>query len=125
MCGLVMPPGMVMNRGTPLEVLEDMAAVGDDEVDYTAPASARGDRPLQATRSGGVKVYCLTASVVRWSILPDRQVLAYAFNRQVPGPRIRLTVGDRVRFLVRNELPEPTSVHWHGLVLPNGTGRPT
>jgi FtsP/CotA-like multicopper oxidase with cupredoxin domain len=119
MCGVVMPPGMVMNRGMSFEALEDMAAVDENEVAYTAPADARGDQPLEASLEGGVKVYRLTASVVRWNILRDRQVLAYAFNRQVPGPRVRLTVGDRVRFLVRNELPEPTSVHWHGLVLPN------
>jgi FtsP/CotA-like multicopper oxidase with cupredoxin domain len=119
MCGVVMPPGMVMNRGVSLEALEDMAAVDEDEVEYTAPVDARGDRPLEASLDGGVKVYRLTTSLIRWNILRDREVLAYAFNRQVPGPRVRVAVGDRVRFLVRNELPEPTSVHWHGLVLPN------
>lgn len=44
---------------------------------------------------------------------------AYAFNRQVPGPRIRVREGDRVRLIVTNNLLEPTSVHWHGPVLPN------
>ena len=45
--------------------------------------------------------------------------MAYAFNQQVPGPRIRVTEGDRVRINVTNHLPESTTVHWHGLVLPN------
>jgi FtsP/CotA-like multicopper oxidase with cupredoxin domain len=45
--------------------------------------------------------------------------VAYAFNGQVPGPRIRVTEGDQVRFNVTNRLPETTTVHWHGLILPN------
>jgi FtsP/CotA-like multicopper oxidase with cupredoxin domain len=42
-----------------------------------------------------------------------------AYNGQVPGPRIRLTVGDRARFIVKNELPEETTIHWHGQQIPN------
>jgi len=51
-------------------------------------------------------------------------VYAYAFNHQVPGPRIELTDGDRVRIVVTNHLPEPTTVHWHGLVVPNAMDGP-
>ena len=46
-------------------------------------------------------------------------VEAYAYNRHVPGPRLHLQEGDHVRINVTNRLPEPTTVHWHGLVLPN------
>jgi FtsP/CotA-like multicopper oxidase with cupredoxin domain len=42
----------------------------------------------------------------------------------VPGPRIELRQGDRVRIDVTNHLPESTSVHWHGLVVPNGMDGP-
>lgn len=117
--GLVMPPGMVMDRETSAESMRDMAAIDPKAVDHTAPAEARGDQPLQPRIEAGVKVFDLEASVIKWNILPDQQVMAYAFNRQIPGPRIRLTEGDRVRMVLRNELPESTSVHWHGLVLPN------
>ena len=55
---------------------------------------------------------------MRWNILPDVEVGAYAYNGQVPGPLIRVRPHDRVRMRVRNELPEPTTVHWHGLILP-------
>jgi FtsP/CotA-like multicopper oxidase with cupredoxin domain len=71
-----------------------------------------------------VKTYRLEASVVRWSILPDVAVTAYAFNGQVPGPRIRITQGDRIRVIVTNRLPEPTTAHWHGLVVPNAMDGP-
>lgn len=119
MGGLVMPPGMVMTEGMSMDAMRDMAAVDPSEVDARAPAGARGDQPLTARDAGGVKELDLTASVVRWNILPDVTVLAYAFNEQVPGPRLQLTQGDRVRITVRNDLPEPTSVHWHGLDVPN------
>ena len=122
--GAIMPPGMINRRDLPADAMRDMAAVDPGDVSYTAPADARGNQPLKARLAGRVKVYDLTASVIRWNILPDEQVMAYAFNRQVPGPQIRLTEGDRVRFNVTNELPEPTTVHWHGLVLPNAMDGP-
>jgi manganese oxidase len=118
--GAIMPPGMVMSRDTPAAAMREMAAVDPGEVSYEAPARARGDGTLEPRIEGGVKVFDLGVSVIGWNILPDQGVEAYAFNRQVPGPRIRLTEGDRVRINVTNDLPEATSVHWHGMILPNG-----
>jgi FtsP/CotA-like multicopper oxidase with cupredoxin domain len=117
--GAIMPPGMVMSRDTPAEAMREMAAVDPGEVEYTAPANARGDQPLEPRIEDGTKVFDLNISAVEWNILPDQQVDAYAFNRQVPGPRLRVTEGDTVRINVTNDLAEPTSVHWHGLILPN------
>ena len=122
--GAIMPPGMINRRDTPAEAMRDMAAVAPGDVSYTAPSGARGDRPLEPRLEGGVKVFDLTASVIRWNILPDEQVMAYAVNRQVPGPRLRLREGDRVRLNVTNALPESTTIHWHGLVLPNAMDGP-
>jgi FtsP/CotA-like multicopper oxidase with cupredoxin domain len=117
--GSIMPPGMVMTRDTPAQAMREMAAIDPGEVSYEAPAGARGDRSLEPKIENGVKVFDLGVSVVEWNILPDQSVEAYAFNRQVPGPRIRVTEGDRVRINVTNDLPEATSVHWHGMILPN------
>jgi len=122
--GLVMPPGMIMTWETSAETMRDMAAVNPDDVEFTADGEARGDLLAEARIEDGVKVYDLETSVIRWNILPDIQVMAYAFNEQVPGPRIRVTEGDRLRFNVTNNLPESTSVHWHGLILPNGMDGP-
>jgi manganese oxidase len=122
--GLVMPPGMIMTRDTPGEAMRDLAAVDPEAVSYRAPVEARGDQQLEARIEDGVKVYDLEASVIEWNILPYERVMAYGFNRQVPGPRIVLTEGDRVRFNVTNHLPEPTTIHWHGLVLPNAMDGP-
>ena len=115
----IMPPGMIMGWDTPSEAMLDMAAVHPRYVSYTAPADARGDQTLQPRIENGVKVFDLDVSVIRWNILPDRQVEAFAFNRQIPGPRIHVTEGDHVRINVKNNLPESTTVHWHGLIVPN------
>ncbi len=122
--GAVMPPGMIMTYDSPAEAMRDMAAVNPRAVSYTAPADARGDQPLQPHIENGVKVFDLETSVIKWNILPHEQVMAYAFNHQVPGPRIRITEGDRVRINVTNHLPESTTVHWHGLIVPNAMDGP-
>ncbi len=117
--GAIMAPGMIMARDTPAEAMRDMSAVDPELVSYRAPETARGDQPLQARNEGDVKVFDLQTSVIRWNILSYERVEAYAFNRQVPGPRIKVTQGDRLRINVKNGLPESTTIHWHGLVLPN------
>ncbi|MFN8593246.1 MAG: copper oxidase [Thermomicrobiales bacterium] len=117
--GAIMPPGMIMTRDTSAQAMRDMAAIAPNLVSYVAPPDARGDQPLEPRIENGVKVFDLETSVIQWNILDNVPVLAYAFNHQVPGPRIHLTEGDRVRFNVTNQLPESTTVHWHGLVVPN------
>jgi hypothetical protein len=47
-----------------------------------------------------------------------KEVKLWGYNGSVPGPTIEVTQGDRVRIIVKNELPEPTSIHWHGLEVP-------
>jgi len=115
----VMPPGMISTPDTSAETMRDMAAVLPPRGEPVRGLQARGDTELQPRLEGGVKVFALDAAVVRWTILPGVTVDAYAFNGQVPGPRIRVRQGERVRIDVTNHLPETTSAHWHGLVLPN------
>ena len=124
MRGAIMPPGMITTPETPADAMRDMAAIDPRLVSYTAPASARGDRILAPRLEGGVKVFDLDASVIRWNILPGVQVGAYAINRQVPGPRFDLVEGDRVRINFTNHLPEPATMHWHGLIVPNSMDGP-
>jgi FtsP/CotA-like multicopper oxidase with cupredoxin domain len=69
---------------------------------------------------GDVKVYHLIAEPVRHEIAPGLVADCWGFNGQVHGPTIEAVEGDRVRIYVTNRLPAPTSVHWHGLLLPNG-----
>jgi FtsP/CotA-like multicopper oxidase with cupredoxin domain len=68
----------------------------------------------------GVKVFHLVAEQVKREIAPGMVINAWGYNGQTPGPTIEAVEGDRVRILVTNRLPEDTSVHWHGVLLPNG-----
>jgi FtsP/CotA-like multicopper oxidase with cupredoxin domain len=82
-------------------------------------ATLAESKPLAFKTVNGVKVFELTATPVRWPILKDVYVTAWTYNGTVPGPMIRVTEGDKVRVIVKNNLPEDTSIHWHGLMVPN------
>jgi FtsP/CotA-like multicopper oxidase with cupredoxin domain len=67
----------------------------------------------------GVKVFDLRVEHVRTELIPGRAMDGWGFNGSIPGPTIQVTQGDRVRLNVENRLPEPFSMHWHGLEIPN------
>jgi manganese oxidase len=67
----------------------------------------------------GTRRYVLTASVFPWGLFPGVTAEAWGYNHQVPGPLLRFYVGERVEIVVRNQLPQPTTVHWHGMAVPN------
>ena len=60
----------------------------------------------------------LEAREVDWSIAPGTTFQAWTFNGRIPGPTIEGQVGDVVEIRFTNRLPEPTSIHWHGLRVP-------
>lgn len=75
---------------------------------------------LPWTMDGNVKVFHLIAEPIRREFSPGFWVNCWGYNGSSPGPTIEAVEGDRVRILVTNKLNEPTSVHWHGIILPNG-----
>jgi len=79
----------------------------------------RGGQPLAHTVDGDTWVFRLTAKPIKWQILPGTRVTAWTYNGTVPGPEIRVPYGQKLRIIVKNELPEPTAVHWHGIAVPN------
>ncbi len=66
----------------------------------------------------GAKEFELRCTPVKREFLPGQHMNVWGFNDSMPGPTIEAIQGDRIRIVVHNELPEPTSVHWHGLELP-------
>ncbi len=86
---------------------------------FPAKTAGLGAQPLRPKLVGGVKVFEVTAREVQWEVEPGVKRTAFAYNGQVPGPTIRVTEGDRVRVILKNELPESTSIHFHGLITPN------
>lgn len=68
----------------------------------------------------GVKVFHLVASEFEHEFARGLRATCWGYNGRTPGPTIEAFEGDRVRIYVTNRLPAPTSVHWHGILLPNG-----
>ncbi len=65
--------------------------------------------------SGQTRTYTFTAQPKQWEIRKGKVTEAFAFNGTVPGPEIRVNIGNSVRVTVVNNLSEPTSIHWHGI----------
>lgn len=93
-----------------------------------APIGVRGDvetekfgpPDLPFTMDGGTKVFELTAAPLTWRPRADLpEVEAWGYNGQVPGPTIRVHAGDKFRLVFKNGLPEHSSIHWHGVIVPN------
>ncbi|CAN5614223.1 copper oxidase [soil metagenome] len=68
----------------------------------------------------GVKVFHLIAEEIEHEFAPGLRAFCWGYNGRVHGPTIEAVEGDRVRIYVTNRLPAPTTVHWHGVLLPNG-----
>lgn len=86
---------------------------------YGPVVTPNGSR-LRHKMKNGVKEFHLIAEPVEREFAPGMTVKCWGYNGQTPGPTIEAVEGDRVRILVTNKLPEHTSIHWHGIFLPNG-----
>jgi FtsP/CotA-like multicopper oxidase with cupredoxin domain len=68
----------------------------------------------------GWKEFHLIAEPVRRQMAPGMTANLWGYNGQSPGPTIECVEGDKVRIFVTNKLPEHTTIHWHGILLPSG-----
>jgi FtsP/CotA-like multicopper oxidase with cupredoxin domain len=78
-----------------------------------------GNQLLDPKMDGGVKVFNLTVDEIKWEVSKGNFVDAMAFNGQVPGPEIHVNAGDKVRFVVQNQMEQPFVLHFHGMTVPN------
>lgn len=87
--------------------------------DYTPTITPNGATlPFRVVE--GVKVFHLIAEEVDHEFAPGLKAKCWGYNGRVHGPTIEAVEGDRVRIYVTNRLAAPTTIHWHGLFLPNG-----
>ena len=97
----------------------------------SVPAAPRDGRPYRpvVTLNGwsapwrmnnGVKEFHLIAEPVVREMAPGMSANLWGYNGQSPGPTIEAVEGERVRLFVTNRLPEHTTIHWHGMLLPSG-----
>src|SRR5512134_3730343 len=76
-------------------------------------------RDVAQPMSGGKVVSVdLEARETEWEFTPGVKTRAWTYNGQVPGPVLEAMVGDVLEVRLTNRLPEPTTIHWHGLRLP-------
>jgi FtsP/CotA-like multicopper oxidase with cupredoxin domain len=92
---------------------------GEPGKDYTPVITPNGST-LSYKVVGGVKIFHLITEEVDHEFATGLHAHCWGFNGQVHGPTIEVVEGDRVRIYVTNKLPENTSIHWHGLLVPSG-----
>jgi len=78
-----------------------------------------GDRIEPTVLPDGTKQFDITAKIVQWEVEPGKVVEAWTYNGVVPAPEIHVEVGDKVRINLKNDLPESTTIHFHGVRVPN------
>jgi FtsP/CotA-like multicopper oxidase with cupredoxin domain len=87
---------------------------------FPAKTESRGNQVLEPkVLEDGTKQWELTTSVIQWETEPGTVLEAYAYNGMVPGPQLHAAVGDKVRVILHNQLAEPTTIHFHGQLVPN------
>ena len=100
-------------EGLDMAMMESMLA-------FPAATEGVGNQILEPTLTAdGVVQFDLTAEIIDWEVEPGKIVQAWAYNGQVPGPVLKVDVGDIVRVVLHNKLPMGTDVHWHGIQTPN------
>ncbi len=97
------------------KMMEDVA------MKYPAKTIGTGNNELAYTMSDdGYKVFSLVAKIIPWEVEPGKIVDGWSYNGMIPGPIMHANVGDKIRIVLMNELPESTSLHLHGVRVPNG-----
>lgn len=101
----------------------------DENKTATTPIANLKNLPLRTTSDrierlpfvvkDGWKEFSLTVDEVMWEYMEGKYMQVWAYNGQIPGPEIRVTEGDKVRVIVKNNLKVQTSIHWHGTHIDN------
>jgi FtsP/CotA-like multicopper oxidase with cupredoxin domain len=118
----------LVSKASLASIPEAQSQSGATMVAPAAPAVGRPYNPV-ATLNGwtlpwrmrdGWKEYHLVAEPVTREVAPGMVANLWGYNGQSPGPTIECVEGDKLRIFVTNKLPEHTTIHWHGILLPCG-----
>jgi manganese oxidase len=123
----VLSVGPLLAGGLALLRIRDAAGETPDAGNATAPTAGPytpvvtpNGSTMPWTMKDGAKEFRIVAEPVKREFAPGMVVDCWGYNGQSPGPTIEAVEGDRVRLFLTNNLPERTSMHWHGVLLPNG-----
>ncbi|MER7672383.1 multicopper oxidase family protein [Kitasatospora sp. NPDC096128] len=97
----------------------DHSSMGRSPVNgFVAPNGPEVAAAEARRRPGPERKVALTATETALD-LGGRTVRSWAYGDRLPGREVRATVGDTLAVTLANHLPQPTSLHWHGLALRN------
>jgi len=121
--------GASTGGGTPTTVVTGHDASSNSAMDakmlaaaqlYPAKTAGHGGELATFTQGAdGFKEFIVDAKVVDWEVEPGKIVKAWTYNGVVPAPEIHVNSGDKVRIILKNDLPQSTSLHFHGIQVPN------
>ena len=105
-------------------LVQDATKAAGNQDSYLTGAATSGlrvnlARAAEIRPTGKLREYSLVAKPGKWELLPGVTADVLAYNGTVPGPTIRVTEGDTIKVSLKNELEQETSIHWHGLHVPN------
>lgn len=119
--------GETAGGGTPTETPHD--ASSNSAMDARMLAAAQlypaktaghgGDLATYTVAADGYKEFVVDVKVVDWEVEPGKIVKAWTYNGVVPAPEIHVSSGDKVRIIFNNQTPQTTSLHFHGIRVPN------
>ncbi len=75
--------------------------------------------PENIVPTGKIIDFELVAKESEWGFIPPYQTRVWSYNGKIPGPVIRIQLGDTLKLKLTNQLPQATTVHWHGIRVPN------
>lgn len=91
---------------------------GSDKQKPSASGQTVSGQTVKSEALTGTEFH-LTAAAGNQEIAPGTTLPVWAFNNSVPGPQLRVKQGETVKIHLKNELPEPATIHWHGVPVPN------
>ena len=96
-----------------------VSEAGGQVGDVAVPGAPSYESAREVGSGGAARPVRLTAEPVEVEVGPGEVWRTWGYNGQYPGPEIRVQEGERLEVTVENSLPAPTTVHWHGLPVPN------
>ncbi|WP_412679673.1 multicopper oxidase family protein [Brevibacillus choshinensis] len=96
--------------------MSKMGSMNSEGNDQAKQMSASAD-PVSEVLTGNT--FNLTAKENMLMLDDKTMKTAWTYNGTVPGPQLRVKQGETIKVVLNNELPEPVTIHWHGLPVPN------
>ena len=97
----------------------ELAVTSADSLTEVLENEFKGAYPDKILPSGKLVEFDIAAQPGHWSILPPYETAVWAYNGIIPGPVIRIKLGDTLKLTLKNNLSQPTTIHWHGVRVPN------